>query len=60
MAETKPRKEDTGTTAHGRSFIDSALRTLEANAGGVTALATAMRGISALGSRNGQEHAAHA
>jgi arabinose-5-phosphate isomerase len=39
------------TSGEGRSFVDSALRTLEAEAGGVNALAAAIRG--ALGERFG-------
>jgi arabinose-5-phosphate isomerase len=44
MAERNPRNDNTGAAASARSLIDSALRTLEADAGGVTALAAAMRG----------------
>src|SRR5262245_42904181 len=43
MAELNPRSNVSDTAASERSLIDSALRTLEANAGGVTALAAAMR-----------------
>jgi arabinose-5-phosphate isomerase len=38
-----PRTDDANAAARARSLIDSAIRTLEADAGGVTALAAAMR-----------------
>jgi arabinose-5-phosphate isomerase len=44
MAEPNSRNDDSDRDGRFRSLIDSALRTLEADAGGVTALAVAMRG----------------
>jgi arabinose-5-phosphate isomerase len=44
MAEPNRRNDQGDAAARGRSLIDSALRTLEADAGGVAALAEAMRG----------------
>jgi arabinose-5-phosphate isomerase len=44
MAEPHPRNDDTSSDARARSLIESALRTLEVDASGVTALAAAMRG----------------
>jgi arabinose-5-phosphate isomerase len=42
MAEPKPRKSQNETGAKSRVLIESALRTLEAEAGGITALAAAI------------------
>ncbi len=44
MAESTLSRDDVNSDARGRSFIDSALRTLQADEGGITALAAAMRG----------------
>ena len=43
MAEPHPRNHKTDDDARGRSLIETALRTLEVDAGGLTALAAAMR-----------------
>ena len=44
MAETIPRTNDPDDDSRSRALIDSALRTLETDVGGVTALAAALRG----------------
>jgi arabinose-5-phosphate isomerase len=44
MTELHPRDDETSPETRGRSLVESALRTLEVDACGVTALAAAMRG----------------